>query len=100
MCRTCYEDYGSPAIVTDATRAAADCIHRLYEVHGAGGHLHIVVDDWNLEDGDLDWCINKMESDPYGPVDPVERDCAHLLRAMTVEERASALAIEDGYLKS
>lgn len=32
--------------------------HLYYDMHeGAGGMLHIVLDDFNIDDDDLEWCI-------------------------------------------
>jgi len=46
----CWEKYGSPKIVNKRTIAAAKAADRVYEFHGAGGGLHCLLDDWNLED--------------------------------------------------
>ncbi len=68
--------------------------------------MHVVLDDWNLDDSTLALCKNYIEQPDYlGNVDVTperigsERACANALEAMTEEERGSALAIYDGYLQ-
>lgn len=34
-----------------------EAIKRYYETHPGGGALHIVLDDGNLEDGNIWWCV-------------------------------------------
>ena len=34
-----------------------DWIKRLYKLHGAGGALHIVVDDFNVDDRFIRYCL-------------------------------------------
>ena len=33
----------------------------IYDREPAGGHGHIVFDDWNLGDGSIDWCLNDAD---------------------------------------
>lgn len=101
MCITCYRDYGSPKVINKKTKALKDVISALYEVHPTGGYLHIVLDDWNLEDGSIEHCINDLNANKFD-VSKLERrltrTCADLLMSATVDERASALAMFDRYL--
>jgi hypothetical protein len=108
MCYGCYEDYGFPALVSDKTLAAADLVKRLFDLSCVGGNLHIVVDDWNIEDSNLAFCAEcvarSVAGKPgrYDTTDPetvaAEVACLSALQALTIEERATALAIYDGYL--
>ena len=99
MCYSCYLEDGAPSIITEATRNAAAAIERLYEVHPVGGFLHIVVDDDNTDDDDVDFCLAAMDSgDVDRPPSQIEREVGVMLRAMTKDERISALAIHRGYL--
>jgi len=78
MCVQCWEqEYGSASIDSEATRAAAAAIDALYEAHDAGGSLHIVVDDWNLEDEHLAWCRALLEREGYGPGEFRKRGAPH-----------------------
>lgn len=71
---------------------------------GAGGNLHIVLDDWNIEDESIHYCMDTTKVERYfdGELDTtltdIERRCAEHLLTMTMEERAAALAKFDGYL--
>lgn len=121
MCTNCWIDqYSTSKIDTPAVREAALVIAEVYNHHGAGGNLHIVVDDWNLEDGNLEFCSKCIdgagmmpdiaEDSPHyksnlerqaNPDPPeqlaAERQCCDLLMALTVDERASALALYEGF---
>lgn len=89
MCFNCYQEYGSPAIDTPQVRHAAACIAKVYdEVSDVGGNLHCAIDDWNLDD--LEYIL---EYD----LEPQERECYDSLAALTVDERASALGLFDGF---
>ena len=93
MCIYCYNDYGRPDTITDKIGPAVLAVEDLYAEHGAGGWLHIVTDDWNLEDNQLEWCGKTFD------LTDVEKTCLNLLQQMTKIERATVLAIHDGFLK-
>lgn len=90
MCRSCWHEYGEPIIDTPEVRQAAAIVADLYEEHGSGGWLHIVVDDWNLGQEHLVYCAGVLKT-------ATERRCYEALNALTEEERASALALHDGF---
>jgi hypothetical protein len=96
MCEECWEKWGSPQIDNPQVRHAVAMIADLYREHLVGGHLHIVVDDWNLEDGYLAFCAQDAH-DRSGGYDPEEQACADALTACTEVERASALALGEGF---
>ena len=75
---------------TPEIRQAVVLIKALYREHAAGGWLHIVVDDWNVEQCNLDYCATVIDTD-------VERRCHAALNALTETERASALALDRGF---
>ncbi|MHC4648914.1 MAG: hypothetical protein ACYTBJ_25960 [Planctomycetota bacterium] len=77
--------------------AAVTAINQLYEVHCTGGMLHIVTDDWNLEDHHVESCLTMQGEPPGRPFDEIESLAYVALIRLTVEERASALAIADGF---
>lgn len=101
MCATCWADYGSPALRTPEVGRAAKLVAKLYDGHTAGGYLHIVTDDWNLEDGHVEWVVDQMGqsvNETFArPPDPVERECADSLLVLSIEGRASALALAKGF---
>ena len=57
MCLDCWEDEGKPYRVTNAVRKWAPKFGAADEF----GALHIVVGDWNLEDRDLEFCLNQAD---------------------------------------
>ncbi len=104
MCEDCWNGYGRPNIVNEKTEAALVLVRQVYDAPcgGAGGNLHIVLDDWNLEKHSIEWCQGGR-SDPHwqGPpmrwtLTDVEARCATAFLDMTLEERAATLAQFDG----
>lgn len=108
MCYGCYEEYGFPKIVTESTLAAAEAAKKVYEFSCVGGNLHIVLDDWNIEDESLEFCrqsIIRVRAGTPGQYDDTEPEqvdaedgCLKLLEAMSIQERASALALWNEFL--
>ena len=69
-------------------------IKRLYDLHGAGSALHIVLDDENIEDSHIRWCLR--ESIPQ--VENIDEralceDIANELLEMTEREREYLMEI-------
>ena len=93
MCIACWRGAGEPRIVNPAVRKAAQAIAALYERHAAGGQMHIVTDDWNADDDNLDFCFKHRP----GSMDSLELACYEAMRQLSVEERYSALALEGGF---
>lgn len=88
MCYGCYEDYGFPTCVSPAVLDAAAKM----DACDPFGDLHVVIDDWNIEDEHIEWCRAKP-----GLI-PLDRAAIDALAALTLDERAAAMAIRDGYL--
>jgi|GEM_PF-2363068 len=102
MCIDCWKKLGSPMIINDKTKKAAKAINKIYDFHGAGGSLHIIIDDWNLEDSHIDFCdsyIDEEGGEASKRQKQAERYCLRLLKDMTIDERASALYISKYRLK-
>src|SRR5688572_21827631 len=89
MCHDCYEEFGSPKLDSPSIREAAKLIQALDEHHSTGGMAHIVTDDWNLEDPYIDMCLKEDPNDLDNGVYSIP--VLKALRALTVQERASAL---------
>lgn len=89
MCCGCYAEAGWPRDFTPEVVRAATLINKTDEF----GPLHIIVGDWNLEDDHIAYCaaIDEPKSD-------AERCLIQLLLPMTMLERATAMALADGYL--
>lgn len=98
MCYGCWEEYGRQEIVNERTIKAANLADEVYKHNCVGGNLHIVLDDWNIEDENIDWCINHIKTQPNDDSTPeqlkAEMKCAEYLRGLTIEERNSAMAIQ------
>lgn len=93
MCEVCWAEYGEPMIINDAVKLAAKLITELYDENSVGGNLHIITDDWNIED-------EHIEMYRKHDLTPIERACLEALAALSVEERASANAISCGYFNA
>lgn len=109
MCISCYHtEYGAPVALTEKALAAVPLIQAVYAAEGSGGNLHIVLDDWNIEDDSVAYCARRLAEgghrsagwpdDAYAQQLVVERTCVAAFSAMTVEERATALALHDGFI--
>jgi len=96
MCEGCYEEYGRPNIINEITISAAKLIERVYSFSEVGGNLHIHLEDWNIEDEYFEeFVVYRIEASEYQI--SAEKECFSMLKAMTLKERASALAIAHGY---
>lgn len=109
MCLGCYAERGFPKIISEKTIRAAALAARVYEFSGVGGNLHIVLDDWNLEDSNIEFCSKQISDGGYydpkwgGERDSVEqlaaeRECCDAFTGLTLDERAAALALFDKFL--
>jgi len=87
-------------IDTPAIRKAATLADQVYEFSYVGGDLHILLDDWNVEDNHLDFCATAIEENIHelSPENQeIERQCLAAFKELSEEERYSALAIREGY---
>lgn len=96
MCQACWMQAGAPTIDTPAVRAAAVLIAKVYEFSTVGGGLHVIVDDFNIEDSSILAGRFEREEDSAEKI-AAETACLDALAKMTVQERASALALHDHY---
>lgn len=103
MCQGCYENYGSPAIISDTVIEAAKLIEEVYSFDAVGGNLHIAVDDWNLDDESLEWLELDWMPEHQHDTDPEQFDaetrCLAALKSLSVPERASAMALQREFIK-
>ena len=116
MCYGCWEEGGTPQIDNEKVRAAVALVEAVYDHSCVGGNLHIVLDDWNIEDHSLEFCSYCIDHGGVMPPDQcnevhesyqaekrahpdppeqlaVERVCCDAFMAMTEDERLSALAL-------
>lgn len=124
MCRNCVASYmldlGDRDVVTDEEWDSIDwpystpemrrltaAIQRLYgfDACSVGGPLHIVTDDYNIEDASLDfcerdlgthWALNEISAEEREAITETTREIIALMRPMTLQERVVALGRTDG----
>lgn len=103
MCHNCWEQAGSPTDLPATYNRFAELHKMLDDIAPAGGPLHVVLDDWNL-DRWIEPYPGQPYRDPYdGTVDNTEqvytlcREIADLLNDMTEPQRYAALAKVKGY---
>ena len=101
MCYDCWKEAGSPAIITEETLRVAELIGNIYDHSLSGGDAHIVVDDWNLQDGDIAFCLNQIsENEGKNKRERLdaERTALAALHSMSLPERYSAMAIHNRFI--
>lgn len=101
MCINCYKDHGSPIVVNDAVRHAADLVDRIYDTTACGDNAHIVTDDWNIQDENIQFVIDSVRDG----VDPKESDqlvmsAMQAMLPLTIQERATALGLACGFAEA
>ena len=104
MCYDCYIEHGKPKILNINVRRAAASIEELYDHPDCcvGGYAHIVTDDWNVDDCHIDFCIKEAEKGEYDIDEEGRQLCLSVLQQMkelSEDERYSALALVDGFIK-
>lgn len=123
MCVDCWNEAGRPANQSPEIARAVELVRALYDIHPTGGPLHVVVDDWNLEDEflipyyvgysgeELDelyygaWKIADLPPEAPAVVEGLGRsmrqicdELSALLLSMPTEDRMSVLAHHGGYV--
>lgn len=96
MCMDCWKEHGSPTVYNSKVKRAIQLINNVYEYHGAGGALHIVIDDWNVGPSFIHSCVEYakeyFEKHKNRLQFNTEIKCAKWLLKMTDQEIYSALA--------
>lgn len=69
-----------------------DLVRKVYEQpHGAvGGNLHIVLDDYNVEDYWIEQCMDRWDGDEFLLTD-VEVECAKALLEVPEDDRIDVI---------
>lgn len=93
MCYRCWEEYGKPKIINQRVLRAAAMVDKVNPF----GRFHIVVEDFNIEDDNVDFCLGEPIPDHE---DPIDREFGALFRLLSENERATALAIDSGFISS
>lgn len=101
MCYGRWQEVGAPPIINDSVKDAAEKIKVVYDIHEAGGRLHAVLDDWNIEDEDISFTWNYL-ADPINRVDSNQHEteiaCLRAFEILTLDERYSALALFNEFI--
>lgn len=63
-----------------------DLAKKIYSKNSVGGLLHIVLDDGNLKNSHIEWCINEIKSSNDDDKD-LYLQCAYNLLKMTPTQR-------------
>lgn len=124
MCFHCYNQAGQPVRWSPDIKRAVELVRALYEIHAVGGPLHVVLDDWNIDgeikpwydgydDDELDelhdggWKLADLPPEAPVVVEGGGRsmrqlcdEIAALFNAMSIEDRASALAYIGGHAQA
>jgi hypothetical protein len=87
MCQGCFDEAGQPRIKHPSVVVAAMAARGLDPF----GALHIVIEDWNVEDSHIEHVLAADD------IKPEEFAWACFFRVLTVEQRVSALALADHY---
>lgn len=99
MCRNCWTVAGSPYDLPENAAEIVDAINDLYDLPdcGAGGPLHVQLDDWNVE---LDWKPwPGPEREPWPPEAMEQAQLvADLMVPLPVSQRYAVLAKWHGWL--
>lgn len=67
----------------------------IYEINSVGGPLHIVLDDANLEDKDIIWCLeNSIKEEEDIVLRVLCRELANILLGLTIKERIDYLGFD------
>lgn len=105
MCINCWKENGSHSIINERTIEAARLINELYDTEdgGAGGYGHCVFDDWNIDNNSQEdiaaakhykYAISICEETRLASIAALE-----FFDKLSFEERCSALALADGFIK-
>jgi hypothetical protein len=100
MCFACYVEAGRPWNDTGDAEVAAFLIRDLYSFASAGGAMHVVTDDANVEDSHVAWCIDhayKYRGSDSPEDHAIEIAVGILMLDLDEDERWTALALQWGW---
>lgn len=92
MCITCYRDYGSPQAFTAKVLQAIEILSDPFFPLYYGNALSVVTNDWDLRDDTIEQCRRKSLTSQQNRL-------AALLLSMTLPERSTALAVDQGMIE-
>jgi len=78
-------------------KKATDLIKSIYEFNVVGGNCHIVIDDYNIDDGSIDWCLKHgLSSNIHEHTEKqlkIEKECLETLKVLSISNRKKVLDI-------
>lgn len=79
----------------DPMEKVADLIEEIYRFNSVGGNCHIVLDDHNIDDGSIDYCLTHGLSDNVHEHTEkqikIEKECLEAFRALSMSNRKKVL---------
>ncbi len=101
MCNGCWKKYGSPKIVNALVLKAATLVDFLCDpTSGCDGPAHVVIDDWNIDDESISKALDILVDGEDGFHSSDDFECLQVLKALPIEQRASALALQAGFFEA
>lgn len=99
MCIDCTRRYVESSPVRQITEHMTETARLIQEWYGhdgngAGGMLHVALDDFNLEDHHLEW--HEQDADRSDPLWPEAEVILDRLGDLTIGERAIVVAVAHG----
>jgi hypothetical protein len=97
MCWSCFKLYADEPVINENVIAAYKQIKG--KDADASRLVHHIVADMNLDDSDFDLVANSYLRERYAEAETWERDIFDALKALSEPERATAVAMDWGYIK-
>ena len=99
MCEVCdWRENGTEPIRNETVSQLVELAEAVDCFGNGGGHAHIVIEDGNVADEYIQWCLNEVAVNTFSE-DPeeldAERQFLEVMLAASHEERISALVIRD-----
>ena len=86
---TCPGHHDGVVIATNSTEQILRAIREVYKYNGVGSGLHIVIDDENIEDEAIVWCLENSIPEIENEAERTACEvCAKLLLGVTYDERS------------
>ena len=96
MCKDCYREAGEPKVINEKVTKAVELIEAVYDEHGAGGNLHIVLDDWNTDL--VEACKEFIDAETDEHKKSIEMACYEHIITLTEDELITALALHEKFI--
>jgi hypothetical protein len=105
VCYACWAEDGKPSELPENADEIVEMINKLYSLPDGftGGPIHVVTDDWNVEDENVQGCLFQIDEDLTNGVwsrltCELARRIGELLLPLTEDQRSAVLAKRDGFI--